>query len=129
MMKSSLTLLFTVRRRTKVNHTASTKEYSVVFATAGKPPSVSSMHFYSERDLESYLRYLGVEERRRNVLLRNLWSDIPVSTTLREQLFQEMPVKAGLQDWMDAKLIYLEWTWGKDGIWLCLAIFRTEKPS
>src|SRR6267154_3500321 len=113
----------------KINqtHTASTSEYWVVYVEVGQLPSASSMRFSSARELENFLKFLDVNENRRKMLLRNLWSVTPASTTLKELPFRGMLVEAGLQDWMDDVLIYLEWTWAREGIWLCLGIFSREK--
>jgi len=49
------------------------------------------MHFSSAQDLASYLKFLGCERIRQNILLRNLWKDTLASNTLKERLFQGMP--------------------------------------
>src|SRR6266853_1573804 len=114
-------------KKTSPTHIVSISEYWVVYVEVGQLPSASSMRFSSARELENFLKFLDVNEDRRKMLLRNLWSVTPASTTLKELPFRGMLVEAGLQDWMDDALIYLEWRWAREGIWLCLGIFSREK--
>src|SRR5690348_15109262 len=99
-------LLYGGRRRTKVIHIRSIKEFWVQYVNLDRQLRDLFMHYFLGRDLESFRRSWDVISNRRRKLLGVFLTDTKGSPILRKKSFPEMLSEVGLPALTEESLEY-----------------------
>src|SRR5258708_215662 len=129
MTRSSPMHLLTERSRTSLIRIRSTNEFWVMSVRLDKLPNVSFTPSSWAEELENWLKFLKPQSQRLKVRLIISWRDIKGSPISRKALYHETVVGAFSSVSMGDKFPFQVTRLPNARTYVCLAIFRTEKPS